>query len=58
MTHTPYTKKYCRVVTRVTVCIFLTMAALHKLEAKAAEILNTYVMAPNHEKIWKVLGLE
>ena len=43
---------------RETVCIALTMAVLHDLEVKAADVLNAYVMAPNHEKIWSVLGPE
>ena len=38
--------------------IALTMAALHDLEIKAANVVNTYVMAPNHEKIWTALGPE
>ena len=39
-------------------CIVLTMAALHDLEVKAADVLNAYVMAPNSKKIWTVLGPE
>ena len=39
-------------------CIVLTMAALHDLEVKAADVLNAYVMAPNQEKIWTVLHPE
>ena len=31
-------------------CIALTMVALHDLEVKAADMLKTYVKAPNHEK--------
>ena len=34
------------------------MATLHDLEFKAADILNAFVMAPNKEKIWTVLGPE
>ena len=34
------------------------MVALHDLGVKAAVILNTYIMAPNREKICIVLGLE
>ena len=40
------------------VLIALTMAALYDLEVKAADILNAYVMATNHEKIWTLLGLQ
>ena len=43
-------------VTRETVLIALTMAAIHHLEAKASEILNTYVRALNRKKKWTVLG--
>ena len=32
------------VVTKETVCIALTMAALHNLDVKVADVLNTYVM--------------
>ena len=45
-------------VTRKTVCTTLILAALHDLEVKAPEVLNAYVMAPNHEKIWAVLRPE
>ena len=58
MTNTPDTIMYSSVVTRETIGITLSMAALHDLEVKAADVLNAYVMAPNHEKIWKVLGPE
>ena len=58
MIHTPDTITYSSVVMRETVCIALTMAMLHDLEVKAAEVLNAYVMAPNHEKIWTVLSPE
>ena len=33
-----------------------TMAALHDLQVKAADVLNAYMMAPNREKILTVLG--
>ena len=32
------------------------MAALHDLEVKAADVLNTYVMVLNKEKIWTELS--
>ena len=34
------------------------MAALHDLEIKAEDVLNTYMMTPNREMIWTVLGPE
>ena len=58
MTHTPDTVTYASVVTRETVHITFTMVALHDLEVKAANVLNAYVMVPNHEKVWTVLGPE
>ena len=58
MTHTLDTSTYFSVVMRETVCIALNMAALHDLEVKAADVLNTYVMAPKREKIQTVLGPE
>ena len=45
-------------ISRETVCIALTVAALHDLEVKAADILNACVMAPHREKIWPVLDPE
>ena len=33
------------------------MAALHDLKVKAADVLNTYVAAPNRDKIWAVIGV-
>ena len=49
---------YASVVSRDSVRIALTIAALHDLEVKAAEIMNAYLNAPNTEKTWTVLGLE
>ena len=58
MTHTPDTITCFSVVMRETVCIALTVAALHDLEVKAADVQNAYLMASNHENIWTVLGPE
>ena len=58
MTHTMDTITYSSVVTRECVCIALTMVALHDLEIKASDVLNAYVMAPSHEKIWTVFSVE
>ena len=44
--------------TRETVCIAFTMAVIHDIEAKAADVLNTYLMVLNEEKIWRALGSE
>ena len=51
MNHTPDTITYFSVVTRETVCIALTMEALHDLEVKAADVLNDNAKALNREKI-------
>ena len=56
MTHAPVTIISSSVVTRETMHIALTMAALHDLEVKASDLLNVYVLAPNREKIWTVLS--
>ena len=58
MTHILDTITYSSVIMRETVCIALTMAALHDLEVKAADILNAHMVAPNKEKIWTVLHPE
>ena len=47
MTLTPDIITYLSVVARETANITLTMAGLHDLEDKAADMLNAYVMALN-----------
>ena len=49
---------YSNVVTREIVSLVLSMAALYDLEVRAAEILNAYVMIPNREMMYIILGLE
>ena len=56
MTHTMDNIMFFSVVMRETVHITLTMAAMHDLDVKAADILNAYVMALNHQKIRTVFG--
>ena len=51
VTQMPETITYFSVVTRETVFITLTMAALHNLEIKATDVLNAYVMAPERKKM-------
>ena len=58
MTHTLDTITYSSVVMRETVCIALNMAALHDLEVKLSDMVNAWVTASNHEKIWTILGPE
>jgi hypothetical protein len=59
MTATPPTMTYASVVSaRDTVRIALTMAALHDLEVKAADIQNAYLTAPCTEKVATACGPE
>jgi hypothetical protein len=51
MTATPPTMTYASVVSRDMVHIALTMATLHDLEVKAADIQNAYLTAPCTEKV-------
>jgi hypothetical protein len=52
------TMTYASVVSRESVRIALTLAALNDLEVKAADIENAYLTAPINEKIWCTLGPE
>ena len=49
---------YASVVSRETVRLALTIAALNDLEVKVGDILNAYITAPITEKVWTVLGPE
>ncbi|KAI2504635.1 Reverse transcriptase (RNA-dependent DNA polymerase) [Fragilaria crotonensis] len=49
---------YASVVSRESVRIALTLAALNDLEVKTADIENAYLTAPVGEKIWCKLGPE
>ena len=57
-TETPATLTYASVVSRETVRIALTLAALNDLEVQTCDIENAYLTAPCQEKIWTVLGPE
>jgi len=57
-TEAPATLTYASVVSRETVRVALTIAALNALEVKAADVEGAYLTAPNIEKIWTVLGPE
>ncbi len=48
----PPTVTYASVVSHETVCITLTMTALNALKVMTADIINTYITAPNKAKIW------
>ncbi|KAI2502052.1 Reverse transcriptase (RNA-dependent DNA polymerase) [Fragilaria crotonensis] len=54
----PASVTYATVVSRESVRIALTLAALNDLEVKTADIENAYLTAPVGEKIWCVLGPE
>jgi Reverse transcriptase (RNA-dependent DNA polymerase) len=58
MTETPASVTYASVVSRESVRIALTLAALNDLEVKTADIENAYLTAPVGEKIWCRLGPE
>ena len=55
-TKVPACVTYASVVSRETVRIALTLAALNDLEVKVADIQNAYITAPCAEKIWTILG--
>jgi Reverse transcriptase (RNA-dependent DNA polymerase) len=58
VTEVPAVMMYSSVVSRESVRIALTLAALNDLEVKASDIMNAYLMSPCEEKIWTVLGPE
>jgi hypothetical protein len=58
MTEAPKTLAYASLVSRESVRIILTMAALNDLEVKAADVQNAYLTTPVSEKIWTRLGRE
>ena len=57
-TEAPATITYASVVSRETVRLALTIAALNDLEVKVGDVLNAYITAPVKEKVWTVLGPE
>ena len=58
MTEPPATLTYSSVVSRESVRIALTMAALNDLEVETADIQNPYFTGPVTENIWTVLEPE
>jgi hypothetical protein len=58
MTEVPEAMTYASVVSRETVRLALTIAALNSLDVKVGDIENAYLTAPITEKIWTVLGAE
>ena len=57
-TYVPPILTYASVVSRDTVCIALTIAALNGLEVKTSDIENAFITAPNDELSWTILGPE
>ena len=57
-TETPKTLTYASVVSRESVRIALTLAALNDLEVKAGDIMNAYLTAPVAEKVFTKCGPE
>jgi hypothetical protein len=57
-TDTPHTMTYASVVSRESVRIALTLAALNDLDVKMDDIENAYLTSPITEKVWTVLGPE
>ena len=55
-TEAPATLTYSSVVSRDSVQIALTVAALNELEVMACDIQNAYLTADCHEKIWTQAG--
>ena len=58
MTQAPAAVTYASVVTRETVRIALTMAALNGIEVKCGDVMNAYITDPCSEPIWTMLGPE
>jgi hypothetical protein len=57
-TEAPASITYASMVSRESVRIALTIAALNDLEVKTSDIQNAYLTAPVTEKIWTVCGPE
>jgi len=58
MTSAPAAMTYASVVSRETVRIALTLAALNDLDVMCGDVLNAYITAPVTEKIYTTLGDE
>ena len=58
MTNTPPAITYDSVMSRETVIIALTMAALYDLSLKTSDIMNFYIKSPCVEKVYTILGPE
>ena len=58
MLEAPAVSTYSSVISRETVRIALTLAALNDLEVKASDVLGAYLTAPCEEKVYTKLGPE
>ena len=58
MVEAPAVMTYASVVSRETVRIALTVAALNDMEVRASDVQNAYLTAPCEEKIYTTLGPE
>ena len=58
MTDPPASITYASVVSRESVWIALTIAALNDLDVISADIRNAYLQSPCDEKVWTILGAE
>ena len=58
MNEAPASITCASIFSRDSVCIALTIAALHDLEVKSADTMNAYLRAPKVEKNWTVIGTE
>ncbi len=58
MTKAPATLTYASVMSQKTMRIALLMAVPNDIDIWAADVLNAYITAPCHEKIWTTLGKE
>jgi hypothetical protein len=57
-TDAPQVMNYASVVSRESVRIVLTLAALNDVDVMMGDIENAYLTAPITEKVWSVLGPE
>ena len=58
MTEAPPSITYASAVSRETVRIALTLAALNDLDVQVGDVMNAYITAPCSERIWTELGEE
>ena len=56
LTRAPAAMTYASVVSRETVRITLTIAALNSIDIKTGNVMNAYITAPVTEKVWTILG--